>query len=364
MNAFLHGSEVQEVNNGTRSIRTPNSRHQAFIGTAPGSSDEDFPMHQPVLVDKASIAANLDPSGTLADCYKASTNQGAGAAIMIRVPDDADLATQLTHVIGDPAAQTGVYALRTVNSRLGLTPRLISAPGFTGARLNGNANPVGAALKALTDADRAIAFVDGPDTTEADALAARNDYGSQRVYMTDPKVLVFENGVAVQKPSSAYASAATSANDLDPSKGFWWSPSNSPLNGVIGTNRPISFGLSNRETEANRLNENGVATVIHRNGYRLWGNRSGATAPRRLIRTGRFCQCAARRIKSTTRLRMRSSMRWTVQSRSRRSPIFGTRSKHICATCRPSARSWAARLHRSGVEFGDVAEGGQALHRL
>ena len=48
---------------------------------------------------------------------------------------------------------------------------------------------------------------------------------------------------------------------------------------MIGTNRPISFGLSNRETEANRLNENGVATVIHRNGYRLWGNRSTAIDP-------------------------------------------------------------------------------------
>ena len=279
MPTFLHGAEVQEVDNGARAIRTPNSRHQAYVGTAPGSSEDDFPMHRPVLVDRASIAAKLDPNGTLADCYKASTDQRAGAAIMIRVPDDPDLGTQLSHVVGDPAAQTGVYAIRTVNSRLGITPRLISAPGFTGARPNGNANPVGAALKALTDGDRAIAFVDAPDTTEAEAIQARNDYGSQRVYMTDPKVLVFQNGAAVQKPASAYASATVSANDLDPDKGFYWSPSNSTLNGVIGTNRPISFGLSQRETEANRLNKNGVATIIHRNGYRLWGNHSTAIDP-------------------------------------------------------------------------------------
>lgn len=279
MTQFLHGAQVDEVNNGTRAIRTPNSRHQAFIGTAPGSDEADFPMNKPVLVDRSSIAAKLDPNGTLADCYQASADQGAGAAIMIRVPDDADLAAQLTHVVGDPAAQTGVYALRTVNARLGITPRLISAPGFTGARLNGNANPVGATLKALASADRAIAFVDGPDTTEAEAIAARNDYGSDRVFMSDPNVLVFENGAAVHKPSSAYASAATSATDLNPSKGFWWSPSNTELKGVVGTNRPISFGLSNPETEANRLNENGIATVIHRNGYRLWGNRSTAIDP-------------------------------------------------------------------------------------
>ncbi len=38
----------------------------------------------------------------------------------------------------------------------------------------------------------AVAFVDGPDTTDEDAVAYRALIGSQRVYVVDPKVLVWD----------------------------------------------------------------------------------------------------------------------------------------------------------------------------
>ena len=55
---------------------------------------------------------------------------------------------------------------------------------------------------------------------------------------------------------------------------FWHSPSNKEINGIVGTSRPIDFTLGNTNCRANHLNENEVTTIIHQNGYRLWGNRT------------------------------------------------------------------------------------------
>jgi hypothetical protein len=51
------------------------------------------------------------------------------------------------------------------------------------------------------------------------------------------------------------------------------------MNGITGVSRPIDFNLSDTNSEANLLNENEVATIIQKDGYRLWGNRTTASDP-------------------------------------------------------------------------------------
>jgi uncharacterized protein len=51
------------------------------------------------------------------------------------------------------------------------------------------------------------------------------------------------------------------------------------VQGVAATARPVTFGISDRESEANRLNEAEIATIVRENGFRLWGNRTTATDP-------------------------------------------------------------------------------------
>lgn len=273
---FLHGVETVEIENGARPIRTVKSSIQGFVGTATNTDASAFPFNKPVLVKTRALAEKLGP-GTLRDSYRAAADQGATLSVMVRVPESGDPLEQLAHVHGDPAAMSGVYALRASGSELGVTPRILSAPSFTGLRPDGNANPIGAALKGIAKRERAVAIVDGPNTTEAEALAARNDYGSDRVYMVDPFVKAFRDGEYVDLPASAFASAAMARRDVE--KGFWWSASNSLLGGVTGLARPVPFGLSDPDSEANRLNENGIATVINHQGFRLWGQRSTATDP-------------------------------------------------------------------------------------
>ncbi|MEO0682717.1 MAG: phage tail sheath subtilisin-like domain-containing protein [Pseudomonadota bacterium] len=197
--------------------------------------------------------------------------------MVVRVATGADEAATLTNVAGAVASQSGIYALETADAVVGYTPRILIAPGWTSQRPGGAANPVGAAMVAIAPKMRAVAVVDGPGTNETDALAYAGDYGSDRVYIVDPGVLVFEDGATAARPASAYAAGVIAFRDNQ--RGFWWSPSNAILGGVVGASRPVPFTLNEPDTEANRLNEAKVATVVHQDGYRLWGNRTTATDP-------------------------------------------------------------------------------------
>jgi phage tail sheath protein FI len=90
-------------------------------------------------------------------------------------------------------------------------------------------------------------------------------------------VLDTVTGGYVTRPASGYVAGVLSKTDVE--RGFWWSPSNRPVNGVAGTARPIGFAINAADTEANRLNEAEVATIVRVDGFRLWGNRSTATDP-------------------------------------------------------------------------------------
>ena len=46
------------------------------------------------------------------------------------------------------------------------------------------------------------------------------------------------------------------------------------INGVVGTARPIDFALGDVNASANHLNAHDIATIIHMNGFRLWGDRT------------------------------------------------------------------------------------------
>ena len=167
-------------------------------------------------------------------------------------------------------AYKGIHALQQAES-LGLPrPRILIAPGFSSDAA------VAGALIAVADKLRAIAIADGPDTTDAEAVTYRENFDSRRLYLVDPALKV--GTPAVVEPASARVAGVIARTDAD--RGFWWSPSNQPIVGVVGTSRPVDFRLGDASSRANHLNENAVATVIREDGYRLWGNRTTAADPK------------------------------------------------------------------------------------
>lgn len=258
----------------------------AAVGTTflTGGLDEAFPLNTPVLVaGSRKEAARLGLNGTLTAAMDSIFDQAGAAVVVVRVTEGADTAATLANVIGGTNVTTGqyegMYAWLGAESALGVSPRILIAPGFTDSRTGGNANAAVAEMIGIAERLRAVIIADGPSTTDSDAIAYANDFGSKRVYVIDPRVTKTDStGAAVFAYSSPCVAGLICKQDNE--NGFWWSPSNQNINGIIGTERHIDFALGDVSARANILNENRVATIIRQNGYRLWGNRTLSADPK------------------------------------------------------------------------------------
>lgn len=196
------------------------------------------------------------------------TGDGTGAEATATVADG---------VVTDITVTKGGYGY-TVAPTVTLT-----GGGGTGATATASiasvANPVVAELLGIADSLRAVIVADGPDTKDADAIEWAGDFGSRRVYVVDPGVKVLDaDASVVTQPASARVAGVIAKSDAE--RGFWWSPSNREIYGIVGTTRDVAFALGDANARANLLNEANVATIIRQDGYRLWGNRTLSMDPK------------------------------------------------------------------------------------
>ena len=192
-------------------------------------------------------------------------------------------------VLGTGADAQKVVGITLTNKGAKLT----AAPtiAFTGgggtlaaatATIGAYSNPVVSALLTMANSLRAHVVAEGPNTTDSAALAYRSDWGSRRVYIVDPAVMVFDTDLEtpayVAKPNSPRVAGLIAR--IDSQVGFWKSPSNETINGIGGITRQIDYSLGDPTSRANILNENEVTTIIRDDGWRLWGNRTASDDPK------------------------------------------------------------------------------------
>lgn len=242
-----------------------------------GGADEPFPLNTPVLVaGNQRQAAKLGASGTLPGAMDGIFKQTGAVVIVVRVAEGADAAATMDNVIGGvnvtDGSYEGAWAFLGAESTVGYCPRILIAPGFTHQRTGNTANPCATELATIANRLRAIVIKDGTNTTDSAAIADRGDYGSKRVYIVDPFVTIVKDGDLVNVPASSYVAGLICR--IDNEMGFWNSPSNKEIFGIVGTARPIDFALGDSTCRANLLNEQEVATIIRQDGFRLWGNRT------------------------------------------------------------------------------------------
>lgn len=270
--SYHHGTRLSESNETPVLVQVAKSAVVGLLGTAPDADPVKFPLNTPVLLKGTPTdAAGIGNTGTLKDAIDDVFDQVGAYTVVIRVEAGADLAATMSNIVGDATEMTGVHALHKSMQMLGIKPRLIAAPGFTSGD-GVTANPVVAELVGILEDLGAVAFVDGPDTTDAAAISYRQKINSQRIYVCDPKVLVWDTdgNDYVARPSSARFAGIQAR--VDKKLGFWHSVSNKPMNGIGGVTRAISYPMG-----TNYLNEQHVNTVVNMgDGFTTWGNR-GAT---------------------------------------------------------------------------------------
>jgi hypothetical protein len=276
---FLHGIEVIDIDDGIRPIQTARSSVIGLVGTAPAADATLFPLNTPVMIITPRTAAGLGTTGTLPAAVHLIHAQGIAPVIVVirvpDVPDDPDTTNvneRLAAVIGGTntttGERTGIAALLSARGTVGVTPRILLAPGFSQNKT------VADALIGVAQQVRGVAVIDGPNSTSAAAITYRRQFGSDRAYIIDPAVVI-DGQTLPASPAVAGLMAR-----IDNERGFWWSPSNNPILGVTRAARAVDFELGNTNSEANLLNEEGVATLVNEQGLRLWGNRSASSDPK------------------------------------------------------------------------------------
>jgi len=273
---YHHGVRVLEINEGTRLIRTVQTAVIGFVATASNADAAFFPENRPVLL--TDILDGLDKagdSGTLPYVLDAIKDQCNPLTVVVRVPEGADEAETTSNVIGsiENGQRTGLQALMAAKAQLGITPRILGAPGLD------NAN-VAAELAGIAAQTRAFAYVSafGAETKE-DAVNYRNSFGHRELMVLWPDFINWDTINNAERQAWATARALGLRAKLDEDIGWHKTLSNIPVAGVSGLSKDVSWDLQSPATDAGYLNSNEVTTLINEKGFRFWGSRTCSADP-------------------------------------------------------------------------------------
>lgn len=205
-------------------------------------------------------------------------SNGASLKITYKKLDAAALTA--AHIIGTAGATpTGIQAFVNTKPLFGFDPKILIAPGHLS--LAG----VPEALIVAAEKYRGVCILEAPNATDySTAIAGRGASGTVPGWKTGNKraILCWPNwkavnsgtGITETRPASQFL-AGLMAN-LDNTAGFWFSPSNREVKGVIEPEVPVTFGLSDQTSQANLLNAAGIVTCINAGGFKTWGNRNAS----------------------------------------------------------------------------------------
>ncbi len=280
---YHHGVRVLEINEGIRPIRTIATAVVGMVCTASDADATVFPLNKPVLLtDVLTAIGKAGTLGTLARSLKAIADQASPVTVVVRVADGegadaaAKEADQTTKVIGGVTADgqyTGLQALLAAEVQLGVRPRILGAPGLDNLAVTTE-------LAAIAEKMRAFAYASvwGCDNV-SEAIAYRDGFGSRELMLIWPDFITWDTATSANAPASAVARALGLRAKLDEQIGWHKTLSNMPVNGVSGLSKDIFWDLQNPATDAGLLNASEVTTLIRREGFRFWGNRTTSADP-------------------------------------------------------------------------------------
>jgi len=330
---YLHGVETIEVVKGPVPVREVKSAVIFLVGTAPvhltkpeGVSESDWyeqTVNNPILIlrreDGIKYFGDATPGYTIPYALDAIFDHGGSTIIVVNVFDprvhkvdnqpDPSAVTQ-ADIIGTFDAttgkRTGLKIAEELYSRFGFTAKLLLVPVYS------QSPSVMAEMIAVAENRRALALIDAPaglavqQVINARGAGGQLNTSSYRAVICYPHLKVYDTATNTERLEPFSQRLAGVIAKVDHEEGYWYSPSNHEILGIIGVERPITAAINDPNTEANILNENGIVTVFNSfgTGYRVWGNRSAAwptkSDPKNFISVRRTADIIAESIEYAT----------------------------------------------------------------
>ncbi|ECF5900199.1 phage tail sheath family protein [Salmonella enterica subsp. salamae] len=277
----FHGARIRESTDLATAINDIDSSVIGIVAVADDADAGTFPLNKPVLFNRVNdVLGKTGKTGTLYKSLRAIADQVSTKVIVVRVPaakkGDGEK-TQSQLVIGGTEADgsyTGMYALLVAeqDEHIGYRPRILAAPGL-------DTKEVTSSLCVIAEKLRAFVYAGcNGCATIAEAMAYRDDFAYRELMLIWPDFIAYNpsSGQNEVFPAPAYACGLRALIDND--QGWHKSLSNVPVKNVLGISKQVFWSLQAEDSDANALNNKEITTLIKRNGFRFWGNRTTDTS--------------------------------------------------------------------------------------
>jgi hypothetical protein len=277
MGDYHHGVRVLEINDGTRVISTVSTAVVGMVCTGKDADPKVFPLNTPVLItDVIAAAGKAGKSGTLANALAAIGDQCKPVTVVVRVEEGKDAAETTSNIIGgadENGRYTGLKALLTAQAVTGVKPRILGVPGL-------DTLEVATALAGICQQLRAFGYISAYGCkTISEAIACRDNFSQRELMLIWPDFLAWDTTGNVSATAYATARALGLRAKIDTETGWHKTLSNVGVNGVTGISASVFWDLQAPGTDADLLNEAGVTTLVRKDGFRFWGNRTCSDDP-------------------------------------------------------------------------------------
>lgn len=277
MGDYHHGVRVVEINDGTRVISTVSTAVVGMVCTGKDADPKLFPLNTPVLItDVIAAAGKAGKSGTLAKALSAIGDQCKPVTVVVRVEEGKDAAETTSNIIGgadENGRYTGMKALLTAQAATGVKPRILGVPGLDSLE-------VATALAGICQQLRAFGYISAYGCKSiSEAIAYRDNFSQRELMLIWPDFLAWDTTGNVSTTAHATARALGLRAKIDTETGWHKTLSNVGVNGVTGISASVFWDLQAPGTDADLLNEAGVTTLVRKDGFRFWGNRSCSDDP-------------------------------------------------------------------------------------
>ncbi|GLR09057.1 phage tail protein [Mixta theicola] len=274
---YHHGVRVVEINDGTRTISTVSTAIVGMVCTAEDADATAFPLNKPVLITNVlSAIGKAGVKGTLAAALQAIADQAKPVTVVVRVAEGETEAETTSNIIGttdENGQYTGMKALLSAQTELAVKPRILGVPGLDNLE-------VATALASICQQLRAFGYVTAYGCkTISEAMLYRENFSQRELMVIWPDFVAWNTTANASETAWATARALGLRAKIDNDTGWHKTLSNVGVNGVTGISASVFWDLQQVGTDADLLNQAEVTTLIRKDGFRFWGNRTCSDDP-------------------------------------------------------------------------------------